>query len=210
MSSKVFGFVGMECYDLIFYASKTASELGFEVLMVDLSPNKDLSYLYPGEFNNGDTVDVDGVALIKGKLEKGCFSGYDYILINYGCNPQSLYICDEIYFVTNFQKHNISPLQSLQVPEVPCYLVVRDRGACSMNYDYILNELPNISVQEEDDIYAIEDSDADVCTRVFLQHSMITKFSKLSSSIKDFVKHVLEADFSPKDIDHAWKHLVKG
>ena len=209
MSSKVFGFIGMECYDLIFYAAKAATSLGFPTLMVDLSPDHELCYLYPGSFSSGDIVDVDGVSLMGGQLEKGCFSGYDYIFINYGRNRALLDLSDEIYLVTNFQKHNIAVLDGIVLPDVPRYMVVRDRGACSINYGFILEELPDLDIGEEE-IYAVEDSDADIQARVFLQYSMKVKFSKLSDCVKDFVKHILEADFSHRDIDSTWKQLVKG
>ena len=45
MNTKVFGFVGAECYDIIYYTAKVASNLGFKCIMVDLA--KDIRIHFP-------------------------------------------------------------------------------------------------------------------------------------------------------------------
>lgn len=209
MGAKVFGFCGIECYDLIYYAAKTATHLGFSTLLVDLSPTHEMCYLYHDSFGIGDIVEVNGVSLMGGRLEKGCLSGYEYIFIYYGTKPILMDLCDEFYFVTDFQKQNIAALASIKVPDVPRYLIVRDRGNCSLNYAYILEEVPNLDV-DETNIYPIEDSDEDVRAKTLLQYSMGVKFSRLSDSIMELIMHILETDFSHKDINAAWKAIVKG
>jgi len=67
---KSFWFVGVECYDIIYYTAKVASNLGFKCIMVDLAKDGALSYLYQDTFSAGEVVNVNGIDLIKGPLER--------------------------------------------------------------------------------------------------------------------------------------------
>ena len=78
-----------------------------------------------------------------------------------------------------------------------------------MSYKYILKELPNLEISE-DDIYALEDTEDDIAAKIYLQHSMKTKLSRLSTSIKDLVEHLLDIDSGKKQLNAAWAALKKG
>lgn len=209
MNTKVFGFVGVECYDIIYYTAKVASNLGFKCIMVDLAKDGALSYLYQDTFSAGEVVDVNGIDLIKGPLETGSLAGYDYVFISYEHTPVLLELCHELYFATTFQRNDIYWLKDLRVPDVARFLVVRDRAASSMSYKYILEELPNLEISE-DDIYALEDTEDDIAAKIYLQHSMKTKLGRLSTSIKDLVEHLLDIDSDKKQLNAAWAALKKG
>lgn len=209
MSGKIFGFAGLESYDLVYYAAKVATNLGFKTLMVDLSEDAALTFLYHDEIPKGDIVNVNGVDLQRLNLQKGSFQEYDYVFMYFGNNPVLLEVCDEIYFVTNFQKNNIQKLKDIVVPNVPRYLIVRDRCACALNTNVILEQLPNLDVTEEE-VYYLEDADTDLEARIYLQYSAKTKLSRLSTGIKTLIEHLLDTDSSKKELDKAWSMLKKG
>lgn len=209
MSTKIFGFVGTECYDIIYYTAKVASSLGFKCLMVDLAKNGGLTYLYHGDCVAGDIVSVNNVDLVKASVDSKVFNDYDYVFLSFETNASQLQLCHELYFVTSFQKNQIALLKNLSVPNVPRYLVIRDRGACSMNYKYILDELRNLDVSEED-IYSLEDTDDDIAAKIYLQYSMNAKLGRLSSSVKALVEHLLDVDTDKKSLNAAWSALKKG
>ena len=209
MSTKIFGFVGIECYDIIYYTAKVASSLGFKCLMVDLAKNGGLTYLYHGDCTVGDIVSVNNVDLVKAPVDSKVFNDYDYVFLSFETNVSQLQLCHELYFATSFQKNQIALLKNLSVPNVPRYLVIRDRGACSMNYKYILDELRNLDVSEED-IYSLDDTDDDIASKIYLQYSMNTKLGRLSSSVKALVEHILDVDTDKKSLNAAWSALKKG
>ena len=191
------------------YTAKVASNLGFKCIMVDLAKDGALSYLYQDTFSAGEVVNVNGIDLIKGPLETGSLAGYDYVFISYEHTPLFLELCHELYFATTFQRNDIYWLKNLKVPDVARFLIVRDRAASSMSYKYILKELPNLEISE-DDIYALEDTEDDIAAKIYLQHSMKTKLSRLSTSIKDLVEHLLDIDSGKKQLNAAWAALKKG
>ncbi len=207
--SKVFGFVGLECYDLVYYTACLAKRLGKNALMVDMSHDHGLQYLYHGDIHAGEFADVDGVGLTMAPLRRGAFAGYDFVMIYFGNNSTNLSLCNELYFVTDFQQNNIVHLKDIKVPDVPRYLVVRYSGACSLNTQFIINEVPNLALRESD-VYMLDDTDTDVAARTYLQYSVKMKFTWLSGSIRDLVEHMLDTDFSKKELDKAWKSLRKG
>lgn len=209
MSAKIFGIIGDRCHDLVYYAAKTASSLGFKTTMIDLSNDHNLTYLYKGSITPGDIVNVNGVDLISEKLERGCLANYEYVFIYYGLNPVLLELCHEFYFVTDLFKDTISKLKEITIPDVPRYLIIRNRAACSINSKAVLADLKNLDIAD-DEVYEIDDTDDDVRSAVYLQYSMNVKFNKLSAGIKEFVVHVLETDSSHKEIDRAWRALMKG
>lgn len=209
MDVKIFGFVGIESHDIIYYSARMATKLGYSALMVDLSEDKSLACLYQGDYSKGEFVDVNGVSLVYGELGRGYLSNHDYIFIYYGYTKTYLDLCHEIYFVSTFQRNHINRLKGLSVPNVPRFLIVRERYLCSVDLNYILEELKYLGIAE-DDIWVLEDTDTDRAAKVYLQHSRKVKLNKLSDSMKELVSHLYDIDESKKNIEKAWKSLKKG
>lgn len=207
--AKVFGFCGTGCYDLIYYSAKLAHQLGHSALMVDMSNDRELAYLYHDKLKPGEFAEVDGVGLVLAPLSRGSLAGYDYVFVYSGYNTASFKLCHELYFVINYGRNTIERLKAITVPDIPRYLVIRDPGDCAFALDFAINVLPNLDINEED-IYVIEDSTNDAQAKVYLQYSMQVKFSRLSKSIRDLAEHLLDTDVSKKELDKTWKMLQKG
>lgn len=209
MNTKIFGFVGSECYDIIYYTSRVATALGIKCLMVDLAKNGGLTYLYHGDCIAGEIVSVNNVDLVKAPVDSKIFNEYDYVFLSFETNANQLQMCHELYFATTFQKNQIQALKGINVPNVPRFLILRDRGACSMNFKYVLDELRNLDVSEND-IYALDDTDDDIAAKIYLQYSMNAKLGRLSASVKTLVEHILDVDTDKKSLNAAWAALKKG
>lgn len=209
MNCKIFGFVGVESYDLAFYSAKTAIGLGRKSLILDLTGDRNVACIFHGPVESSDVVNVSGIDIAVGKLEKGLFNGYDYIFIVMDFHIQILDLCDEIYFFTTFQKNHVNQLKKISVPDVPRFLVLRDRAAVAMNHKGILQDLKHLDIVD-DDIFDIEDTDYDIEAKVLLHYSTKVKVARLSQSMFAFVKHLFDTDASNKEITNAWKLMQKG
>lgn len=209
MNVKVFGFLGVDCYDVIYYAAQTAKHLGHSSLIVDLSSSRSASYLYQGDYQEGDIVDVNGVSLVYGKLHRGVMSDYEYIFINYGFTSSLLDLCHEIYIVSDCKKNNVDRLKSIDLPDVPRYLVLRDSEILSISNEYFMGEFSKFDIGENE-FFILSDTDDDRVAQVYLQYSRNVKLGKLSNSLCSFIEHMFDVDASKQDIARAWKLVKKG
>ena len=208
MASKVFGFVGVESYDIAYYAARTALKLGHSVLLVDGTVDHSVSCIYNGDIN-GDIVDVSGVHILASDPTPGVFKGYEYVFVVTGFKTKILGMCDEIYMFTTLQKNHIKQLQQIEVPDVPRFLVIRDRAACPISTKGILEDLKQFDFMEEE-VYELEDSDGDIESKVMLHYNAHVKVSRLSASVLTFVRHLFDTDATKKEIDRVWRSLQKG
>lgn len=210
MDSKVIGFIGIECYDLMLYIAKMLLQLKCSALLVDASYSQSLSYVFQGDIVPNEYLDLYGVDLLAGVdfFDPSLAQGYDYTLVYFGFDQNGLQNCDELYIVTDYQRHNMAAIRTIDPGNICRFLVVRDRAYYNWNSKSIVAEFPNLEISV-DDIYSIEDSETDVSLRIALHHSAKLNMKKVSLDIKEFVLHVLDVDFDAKTLESAWKSVIR-
>lgn len=210
MNQKVIGFIGIECYDLMLYIALTLRRLGCSCVLIDNSEDASLTYVYQGSMQAGDVVDVAGIDIARlVDLAQSSNDQYDYVLVYLGFSEVTTKDYDEFYCVTDFQRHNVERMKEYALDNVCRFLVVRDRTCCTLNPEYLREELANLRITE-DAICTIEDTEADVSAKILMHHTSKIRFLRVSASIRSFVERVLEIDFSIKEIDRAFKAAAKG
>lgn len=213
--SKLLGFAGIESYDLMHYLGRTITRLGAIVLLVDNSDDKSLAYSIPNfdEFSKLGILNYGNVDVVTNVgADAIADAKYDYVLVYFGFNfKDSLFqACDEIYFVTDLQLHNVFRLSRAELSaDAFAFLLIRDRYSSKMSPDLVIEELQKFSLEKENVIY-VDDSPEDVNSRILCQYNSRFSFKKVSKSIMDFIVKVLIIDFSEKEIVSAFKLAARG
>ncbi len=204
------GFIGIESYDLMIYLAMTMQALNCSVLLIDNSHELSLAECIPGlpEATNASPVDYRGITTVKGLNELP--DNYDYVLVYFGKDiAQGLENVNEVYMVTDYQKHNVNFLRSVELTEdnYP-FLVVRDRVASKVTPESIHLELEELSIPSES-VLTIEDSSYDLNLKVMCQYNSLSGLAKVSDSIKEFIRVALSEDYSEAEIRAAFKIVTR-
>ena len=210
MSTRVLGFVGVECYDLIIYIARVYKQLGKKVLIVDNSTLQSLSHCITGliETNDGNPIDFGGITAVK-RL-KDLLSGFDFIIVYTGrhSHPIIEYATD-IYLVTDYQKHNIEQLLStpLDDDDEPV-TIFRDRVTSKITPETVLSILSSHGFNTQK-VYHLDDSTEDLASKVLCQYNHFDHFKKVSRSITQFITDVVSLDFDEKEVTKALKQAAR-
>lgn len=212
MDTKIFGFVGIESYDLIYYAANLIQNLGCNVILIDASEKRDksLMHIVHCDFEDNSIYKFKDISFVSTSAVAALnFDNYDYAFVYYGKVKDTIkLVCDELYLVTDYQMHNLELLRQFCMTEVCKFILVRDRSYCNFSEKYLLEEFPELGLRTED-IFAVEDTDADVSTRLLLHHSASVKLNKISKSVKVFIFHLFDVDFTLKQMESAWKKITR-
>lgn len=206
------GFVGIESYDLIWYLTKVARTMGKQVLLVDNSTDYSLAFSIPGlmEAPIGTLFDYNGVSAVvcDNSFQSVWEDQFDYIFVYFGKNTSRFADeCDEIFLVTDYQKHNIEFIKNVQLQEDQfAFLVIRDRISSKITPGYVQYEMSNRRFQSSE-VILIEDTLEDLENKVLLQHNAVKKLKRFSQSIQEFIITVLGADDEVHTIKTAIKML---
>lgn len=220
--TRVSGFVGVESYDLVLYLAKVAKYLyDFDkdgnhlgeasVLVLDKSNDNSLRSCIDFIDNmDGETVNYCGFEFATSCSD---FSDYTIVLIYYGRNlEEDFSICDDLYLVTDYQKHNTEVIKEINVGETTYpFLVVRDRINSKITPDSIFYDTDTCVhfTSKENDLIEIQDTQSDLAARVALQYDGRIDMRGLSESMNSFIIKALNADYQEKDIKTAIKKAVK-
>lgn len=193
-------FVGYESYDLIFYLARVLSILGNTVAVVDHSRRRDVIRCFT-DSEDDTLVDYDGITVIADNTD---FSDFDYVLASYGNDwDGKIRFFDDVFFVTDYQKHNIEALRNIPVTDDQyLFLVIRDRISTKITADYVTQMLGEYGFDSEG-VLTLEDSDDDLNNKLLIQYNSVKKTKRFSPSITQFIITVLESDFDEKGIKQA-------
>lgn len=200
------GFIGIESYDLIIYLALTMQALNASVLVIDNSDDGSFAECIPGlpETASCEPVDFHGITTVKDMYVLP--DNYDYVIVYFGKNVTDLIgDLNEIYLVTDYQKHNVNFLKSIELFEgnYPL-LLVRDRVASKVTPESIRLELEELEIPSES-MVALEDSPTDLNLKVMCQYHSLTGMSKVSESVKEFLRLALSEDYEESAIKAAFK-----
>lgn len=209
--SKILGFLGVESYDLVYYLGSVMHALGKSVLAVDYSPLGELASIVPYGLSNGEVVEQYGVNIAKNvELDDVLESeDYDYVILYFSSfiKHDNVVDCDEVYLVTDFQKHNINNFLNLDLDDEQCrFLVYRNRIETKIDLMYVINALKGLEITEEE-TYVMEDAQDDYDAMVMLQYDSIVNGLRISADVSNFIIDVLNVDFTEKLISNAIKQL---
>lgn len=208
----IVGFVGIESYDLIHYLSRIARALGQKSLMVDLSDNRALSHTIRNPLvPDGEIVDFRGVDFIARKIDVSKFSGYDYVFIDFGfqVNSTVIDVCDEVFCVTDFQRHNIARLREVQLGEQFIILVLKDEVSINVKADAVLAQLPELQIDSEN-VYTIAHSDSNYASALGIQYGSVFRFDRITSDYKTLLLDYFSEMFKESEVKAALKKASKG
>lgn len=209
-NTKIIGFAGIECYDLMVCLGKTINRLGCSCILVDNSDDLSLACVYQDELSEGEIMAIGMMQIARNlHLAENELEQYNYVLVYFGFNSQEFAACDEIYCVSDFQQHNIRRIAKFDLGEVCRFLVVRE-GVCSnLSAAFLVESLPNLRISQNS-VFEIAESDEDLVAKIMMHHSVKLHFAKASSGIRDFVVQVLNVDFADREIRKAFKLASKG
>lgn len=211
--SKVLGFVGIESYDLVHLLGQTITKLGRAVIIVDCSEFGDFVSTVPYGVDDGCVVEYCDMTIARGialdEIITDDTDEYDYAIIYFGSSIKhpDIELCEEVYLVTDFQKHNINRLLQVVLDNEQCrFLIYRNRVSTKIDITYVINTLKSLEV-DEDTTYVLDDEQEDYDNMVMLQYDSVLNGVSISSGIKDFIVDVLKVDFTQKMIQGAIKKL---
>ena len=197
-------FIGCECYDLILYLAKTLNALGASVLIIDNSDDRSLSTCIPtlDSVDLGQPVDYNnGITTVRGLEDVP--NNFEYVLIYHGKDTLAdLSQSNEVFLVTDYQKHNVEFLQQVELDDdnYPL-LVIRDRVSSKITPASIQEKLSKFEV-DPNDVLVIDDTNEDLQCKVLCQYNTHVGFQNVSASIKEFIYTAL-SEYDRKSIKGA-------
>ena len=193
--SKVLGFCGIESYDIVHLLSRTMAGLGKTVACVDYSDDGALACTVPFGLSTGDeAVYYDVTIRNAANTEEALtdeYSQYDYLIFYFGktIKPVALAACEEVYLVTDYQKHNINFLKNVVLLDAQYRTVIyRNRVEAKIDLRYVMNELQPLDVDDDTFLY-VEDSQQDYDNMVLL-HVAILSIDFVSAEIVKSLKQL--------------------
>lgn len=204
MTKDTMSFIGCECYDLILYLAKTLNALGASVLIIDNSDDHSLSTCIPtlDSVGLGQPVDYNnGITTVRGLEDVP--DNFEYVLIYHGKDTLAdLSQSNEVFLVTDYQKHNVEFLQQVELDDdnYPL-LVIRDRVSSKITPASIQEKLLKFEV-DPNDVLVIDDTNDDLQCKVLCQYNAHVGFLNVSTSIKEFIYTAL-SEYDRKSIKGA-------
>lgn len=203
---KISGFVGIESYDLILLLAQAIKMTGTPVTIADVSYDRSLQYAVPDLTSDTTTQFSDITYLSQKDLSLPQATG-SYLLIYFGKNPVQglLQKCSDVFLVTDYQKHNISFIRELQLPEEAYrFLIIRYKITNKITPDYVCYELKDLGI-EQDAIFSFDDSPQDLGNQILLQYNADKTVHKVSQEILNCIACALSGDYE----DDTIKRIVK-
>jgi hypothetical protein len=201
-STKIVGFIGSNKVDLLFYLSRILFNIELSVAIVDASEEQILKWSIP-DFVECDYINYRGVDIIANsasiEIYKNIdFSHYDIVLVDLGYNIKLLNTIDDfdfIFFITDYQVHNVMKLKTLisaineKKKAVKLY---RDNPECKINERYIDSIL---QLEEKFEIvakYKLDLNEMDYKYKIICGYDDAFRFTGLSKAYTEMLKDIVE------------------
>lgn len=209
---KFIGFIGIDKYDIIHYTARVLKNLGKEILLIDASERKALTASIPLTAETiFDYNGIDFVSSLGAAKKYAVLSNYDYVLIDFGFqkNNPLIHKCNEIWLVSDMQKHNIMHLRSLKLQHTqPRFLILRDRGYTKI-LDYLVQLLKPLSIQKNT-VFIIKEDENSYRRMLDCMYNDKILMRKISRDIIEVIKNILAQDFTEPEINRALRACKGG
>lgn len=207
--SKIVSFCGTDCYDLVHYLARTAQSLGAEVLVIDRSRNEAMAVTVPVPLGE-DIMDYRGVDFTRAHIDLNSYN-YDYVFIYHGTNAIELSdMVEEVYLVTDCQKHHIDELKRFVLPEGRYRSLIIRNFVNNKNYSrYACTSLQCFDI-EPGTVVELPFSNRDLSYMLSVQYDGVYTFSGLSVETKEFIVNFFSVDYPEKTVKKAFNLAAKG
>lgn len=205
---KIIGFVGQQT-ELILYLTNFLLYLNQKVLIQDLNPNRELSYII--QQDSRDTgeymlsyleADFTNTSVIQDQLV------YDFILVDFGFHQtDEISKCDHVWYCTDLQAQNIFCMNQIEpLKQQESILILKDFLNHKISKKYILKELENLINGREPYILPFDSDDYKI--KLSLQYDNICNFKNLNKEYFELFKEQLEEyGFDKNEIKRAKKQI---
>ena len=209
MDSKIYGFVGVESFDIVHLLGNVLSSLGFTLTVVDYSPLGDVIFTVPGYDGSQVSYSYNNLEIYRSvPLEEVRPS--EFMLLYFGMNVKHPYVakCDEVWLFSDSQLQKINAICNVNLTgKQPRFVVFRDRQLTRATKSLILDELSELNVQNSNFI-ELDDDTSTLDLQFRVQYDSKILFKNVSSNICDLIVNLLEADFEVKDIKRGMKGVL--
>lgn len=156
MLTKTIGFIGIDKYDFISYIAKVLSEMQRKVLLVDYTTMRSLMSTIP-DYIQGKIVKYQNLFYLGdpkiGEIQTLIQQGnYDFILMDfdYSCGRRDVFLCENIVFVTDLQRHHMEALECIKLPDtMNKYMVFRMEIANKIASSYVKQIMNDMGIEKE-------------------------------------------------------------
>lgn len=194
---KVLGFYGIESYDIILSLAMVLHNLDLSVSICDWSKDKSLACIIPG-LEEESVCEWNDIRVYRDDTIEPAVT--DYVIIYFGREENGIELCDEIYMVTDQQKHNVEMMKNLSIPESVYPVVIYRHFLSKITLKYLKHELEDKGIQDNDYL-EIVDTEASVLNRVMYQYNVSKGFGKMDRGIVEICKYVAGTDFAENQIN---------
>lgn len=205
---KVIGLIGIDKYDIIHYLAKLLHTLGQRVLVIDGSSRKAVTATLPAQGTVFDFGGVDFVAGFDKAKANVRLSDYDFVIIDFGFSVGSKLIlkCDEVWLITDEQKHNIINLQNVKLsPKQPRFVVIRSDTPNKL-HSYFLQLLAPLGVTQNT-VYHIMETKGSRHNRLQIMYQNIISMRGVSDDMLYVLTLMLAPYFSEREINMAIRNV---
>ena len=209
---KLIGFIGTEKYDIMHYLSRVLKRLGKEVLMIDASKRKALTASVPT--SHAVLFDYNGVdfaANLECLREHASLSDYDYVLIDFGFQRTNKLVdkCNEIWFVTDEQKHNLMHIRSVKLQATqPRFAIMRSISS-KRQLSYYLQLLQGVGITRST-VFVLPDTTQNRKAMLNCMYRDLISLKEITNEMADVLAQIIANDFSEKEIYNAIRALRRG
>lgn len=205
---KVLGLIGVDKYDLIHYLAKLLQRLGQKVLVIDGSSRKALTATLPMQNTVFDFGGVDFVSGLDKAKANVHLNDYDFVIIDFGFQIGNKLIakCDEIWMISDEQKHNIINLQNVKLsPQQPRFAVIRSETPNKLN-NYFLQLLAPLGITQNT-MYKITENKESRRNRMRIMYQNIVSMKTLGDDILHVISLMITPYFTEREINAAIKSV---
>jgi hypothetical protein len=206
------GFIGSEKYDIILYLSELLIKLGNRVLLVDYSSEKALKSCIPFtehltecNFRGASFLDAPQTLTDNDLME------YDYVLIDFGFMRKHEMVnkCDEMYFVTDLQIHNVLRVKDTTISNsIPRYFILRNTNDGRRFVSVAIENLRSLYAVK-DNVFIIENDQVTDQRKLECQYRKTITLKGVSSEIKDLITMMVADVFGDREIKAALRKMER-
>ena len=207
---KVFGFFGVEKFDIILYLTKVLEVFKKNVLVIDVAYEKSISSAIPNSdelpvfnYNSADFISSDESLKYLG-------DNYDFMFIDFGFNVNHPLVnkCDEIYFVTNMYINNTYRILDAKLADdQERFLIIRDVENYKAVPDVICSAFASLSITK-DTCFKLQENADDHYNKLDCMYNDMKSLKAVSEEMITIILLILSQDFLEKDLRNAIKKLT--
>lgn len=211
MDSKIIACLGVDHYDIVHYLASVGKELGKSVLVVDLTERQSMMATIPTAGFGTISEEYGGIEFTNSKevLAKQA-KRFNYVFVYFGMDFKVIpNWVEEVYCVTDCQKHNIAAFEGLQLSDQQYRnLILRGSISTRAFKEYAIASLNHLHFNPEETV-ELPFTESDLEALLAVQYYSDYRFMRMSTELQEFIVRFFSVDFSEKEIATAIKNVSK-